>query len=80
MQETLKTIGEIFAIWGVIGGFLGWFIGGLLTNRKDIVILQTENTAIKQEFEKLHKEFDDHIKEYNEYRMNGGKSRRREND
>lgn len=75
MQETLKTIGEIFAICGVVGGFIGWGVGKMLDYKKEMTILQTKMEDLCEKHEKLQDEFDDHIKGYNDYKLTHNSTR-----
>lgn len=70
MGQYIATVAEVMAICGVIGGFLGWLLTGLLSNKKDTITNTVNIQHLNERLKDLEKEVDDNRKEFEHYKDN----------
>ncbi len=65
---TLETILKILGVATPVGAFLGWWLGNLLTAKKDMVVLQTKFNSLCEKVESLEEEVDRNRRDFEHYK------------
>lgn len=68
MTDTLKIIFSLITALGVFAGILAWWIGKMLSDKKDSITNTLEIEFLKKEFTRLEAELRDYKKSFEHYK------------
>lgn len=69
-NDWLGLISKIIMILSGVCGAAIWLISGILKRIKDKIVDQTQYASLKRDLDKLSKDFEDHRKDFQNYKDN----------
>ncbi len=68
MTETLKIIFSVISAVGVVGGILAWWIGKMLSDKKDSITHALEIEFMKKQLIEIKEDLKEFKKDFDAYR------------